>query len=45
MIDGKFANPACDFGEKLGVPLYRFLKDALIRNYSKEWYGRISKGD
>ncbi|WP_296622487.1 DUF3109 family protein [Marivirga sp.] len=34
----EICDPACDFGEKLGVPLYKFLKDALIRNYSKEWY-------
>ncbi|WP_375578197.1 DUF3109 family protein [Marivirga tractuosa] len=37
----EICNPACDFGEKLGVPLYRFLKDALIRNYSKEWYEEL----
>ncbi len=37
----EICNPACDFGEKLGVPLYKLLKDALIRNYSKEWYEEL----
>ena len=30
--------PACDCGAKLNVPLYRFLKDALIRKYGAAWY-------
>jgi hypothetical protein len=33
--------PACSFGEKLGVPLYRFLKEALIRKYGEDWYNRL----
>jgi hypothetical protein len=38
-------------GEQEGVPVYRFLKDALIRKYGEEWYeqlcyvgGEIRKG-
>lgn len=34
---------ACALGEKLGVPLYQFLKDALIRNYGQEWYEELEK--
>lgn len=39
----EICDPACEFGEKLGVPLYKFLKDALIRNYSKDWYEELVK--
>lgn len=28
-------------GEKEGVPLYRFLKEALIGRYGKEWYEQL----
>jgi len=28
-------------GEKLDVPLYQFLKDALIRKYGKDWYTEL----
>lgn len=34
-------SPACSLGEHLGVPLYRFLKDALIRKYGADWYDRL----
>ncbi|GAB4130679.1 MAG: DUF3109 family protein [Bacteroidia bacterium] len=33
--------PACACGEKLQVPVYKFVKDALIRKYGKEWYGAL----
>jgi len=29
---------ACTLGEELGVPVYRFLKDALIRAYGEDFY-------
>lgn len=32
---------ACDFGEHLGVKVYQFLKDPLIRKYGKEWYQQL----
>lgn len=31
-------NPACKLGEKLQVPVYVFLKEALIRKYGEEFY-------
>ncbi len=34
-------NPACKLGAKRKVPLYRFLKDALIRKYGREWYDKL----
>jgi len=34
-------SPACEHGEALKVPLYVFLKDALIRKYGKKWYNEL----
>lgn len=28
-------------GEKVGIPLYRFLKEALIARYGEEWYEQL----
>ncbi len=33
---------ALKLGGKLQVPLYKFLKDPLIRKYGKEWYEQLS---
>jgi hypothetical protein len=30
--------PAIKLGRKEGVPLYRFLKEPLIRKFGEEWY-------
>ncbi|PKP45332.1 MAG: DUF3109 domain-containing protein [Bacteroidetes bacterium HGW-Bacteroidetes-11] len=30
--------PALEFGKKLNVPMYVFLKDSLIRKYGEKWY-------
>jgi hypothetical protein len=35
--------PACDCGSKLGVPVYKFLKEPLIRKYGKEWYKELER--
>ncbi|HEX8349142.1 MAG TPA: DUF3109 family protein, partial [Hymenobacter sp.] len=34
-------NPACSFGANLGVRVYQFLKEPLIRKYGEEWYGEL----
>lgn len=34
-------NPACSLGRELHVPLYRFLKEALVRKYGEEWYEEL----
>ncbi|WP_297690792.1 DUF3109 family protein [uncultured Eudoraea sp.] len=31
-------NAACDLGQKLKTPLYKFVKDALIRKFGEAWY-------
>ena len=36
-------NPACHLGSKLGVPVYKFLKDALIRKYGEDWYKELEE--
>ena len=33
--------PADDMGRKNGVPLYRFLKEPLIRKFGEEWYNEV----
>ena len=34
-------SPACDFGKELGVEVYKFLKDPLIRKYGEQWYNDL----
>lgn len=33
--------PAKRKGEKAGLPLYKFLKEALVRRFGEEWYARL----
>jgi hypothetical protein len=33
--------PALKLGKELGVPLYIFLKDSLIRKYGQKWYNSL----
>lgn len=32
---------ACTFGKKLGIPIYQFLKEPLIRKFGKAWYKKL----
>ncbi|MGK7390564.1 MAG: DUF3109 family protein [Candidatus Cyclobacteriaceae bacterium M2_1C_046] len=34
-------SPACDHGAALKVPVYKFLKDPLIRKYGEAWYKEL----
>ncbi len=36
-------NDACELGDKLGVPVYKFLKEPLIRAYGQAWYQELEK--
>lgn len=36
-------NPACALGEKEKVPVYKFLKEALIRMYGEDFYNTLDK--
>lgn len=35
--------PACACGAKLGVPVFRFVKDALVRKYGQVWYDELEE--
>lgn len=37
----KICAPACDCGEKLNVPVYKFLKEPLIRAFGDEFYSEL----
>ena len=37
----EICSAACTLGQKLGVPVYKFLKDALIRKYGEAWYQKL----
>ena len=36
-------NPACILGKKLKVPVYKFLKEALIRKYGEDFYNALDQ--
>ncbi len=36
-------DPACALGTTLKVPVYKFVRDALIRKFGKRWYDRLEK--
>jgi len=35
--------PACKCGSELNVPVYKFLKEPLIRKYGKAWFSQLEK--
>ena len=37
--------PACDCGANLQVPLFRFVKEGLIRKYGEQWYQELEMID
>lgn len=37
--------PACECGAKLDVPVYKFLKEPLIRKFGKDWYKQLELAD
>lgn len=32
---------ACSYGKKIELPLYKFLREPLIRKYGEEWYDKL----
>ncbi len=36
-------NPACVLGQELQVPVYKFVKEALIRKFGKKWYAELEQ--
>lgn len=39
----QLCDPACDLGAELQVPVYRFVRDALIRKFGEEWYAELEE--
>lgn len=39
----EICSPACSFGAELGIPVYKFLKDPLIRAYGADWYNQLTR--
>jgi hypothetical protein len=35
--------PACKCGAKLDVPVFKFVKDGLVRKYGKKWYAELER--
>lgn len=36
-------NPACALGKELEVPVYKFVREALIRKFGQDWYDELEK--
>lgn len=39
----EICDPACALGEELKVPIYKFVKEALIRKFGETWYTELEE--
>ncbi len=39
----EICDPACALGKELKVPIYTFVKEALIRKFGKKWYAELEE--
>ncbi len=39
----QICDPACSLGAELQVPIYKFVKEALVRKFGKAWYEELEK--
>ena len=39
----QICSPACDLGKELKVPVYKFLREPLIRKYGGHWYKELEE--
>lgn len=39
----EICDDACSLGKELQVPIYKFVKEALIRKFGKDWYENLEK--
>jgi hypothetical protein len=37
----EICDPACTLGTELRVPIYKFVREALIRKFGKNWYAEL----
>ena len=42
-LDGNVCKPACECGQKLKVPVFKFLKSAIIRKWGLEFYNQLNQ--
>ena len=39
----EICDDACSLGKELGVPVYKFVKQALVRKFGEKWYTELEK--
>ena len=39
----EICDDACSLGKELQVPVYKFVKEALIRKFGEDWYAELEK--
>ncbi|WP_394747797.1 DUF3109 family protein [Spongiimicrobium salis] len=39
----EICDPACSLGEELQVPIYKFVKEALVRKFGEAWYAELEE--
>ena len=39
----QICSPACDLGQQLKVPVYKFTREALIRRFGPDWYRELEE--
>lgn len=39
----EICDDACSLGKELGVPVYKFVKQALVRKFGEDWYAELEK--
>ncbi|MCH7524189.1 MAG: DUF3109 family protein [Bacteroidetes bacterium] len=39
----EICDDACTFGKELQIPIYKFVKEALIRKFGEDWYMELEK--
>jgi len=39
----EICDPACALGAKLKVPIYKFVKEALVRKFGEDWYAELEE--
>jgi Protein of unknown function (DUF3109) len=39
----QICKPACECGSKLQVPVFKFLKEPLVRKFGEQWYAELSE--
>jgi hypothetical protein len=39
----QLCDPACDLGESLQVPVYKFVREALVRKFGENWYAELTE--